>query len=89
MAINLLSSKSYSPSLPLVRLFICYGRFIGVFDTVGALGLPTELRAGRKPERLFGFPDRKLGAHIQYAYQALAIDETRKDFVSNYSVSRS
>lgn len=56
---------------------------------MGALGLPTELRPGHKHERLFGFPDKKLGAHIQYAYQALAIDETRKDFVSIYSVSRS
>lgn len=58
-------------------------KFIGVFDTVGALGLPTELRVGRKSEKLFGFPNRQLGTHIQYAYQALAIDETRKDFTAS------
>lgn len=40
------------------------------------------MRLGRKPERLFGFPDKLLGEHIQYAYQALAINETREDFVS-------
>ncbi|GJJ14807.1 hypothetical protein Clacol_009075 [Clathrus columnatus] len=57
-------------------------KFIGVFDTVGALGLPRELRLRGKSRSLFGFPNKKLGEHIQYAYQALAIDETRKDFVA-------
>jgi hypothetical protein len=30
----------------------------------------------------FGFPDRILGEHIERAYQALALNETRADFVS-------
>jgi hypothetical protein len=54
---------------------------VGVFDTVGTLGLPEELTM-REPKlkRLFGFPDRLLGNHIMRCYQALALNETRADF---------
>lgn len=38
--------------------------------------------------QLFGFPDPILGEHIEAAYQALAINEMRKDFVSFLSVWR-
>jgi hypothetical protein len=31
---------------------------------------------------MFGFPNTELGEHIELAYQALAINETRLDFVS-------
>ena len=57
-------------------------RCVGVFDTVGALGLPEELTHSEKMKTLFGFPDRYLGEHIERGYQALALDEHRKDFVS-------
>ena len=57
-------------------------RCVGVFDTVGALGLPGELNLSDKVQTLFGFPDKILGEHIERAYQALALDEHRKDFVS-------
>ncbi|KAI0815026.1 hypothetical protein BC629DRAFT_1579622 [Irpex lacteus] len=53
---------------------------VGVFDTVGSLGLPGELNLSNKVKTLFGFPDRLLGEHIERAIQALAIDEHRKDF---------
>jgi uncharacterized protein (DUF2235 family) len=57
---------------------------IGVFDTVGSLGLPEELSFGSKKIRtLFGFPDSILGDHVERAYQALALNETRTDFSSN------
>jgi hypothetical protein len=57
-------------------------RCVGVFDTVGALGLPEELALGsKKIQTLFGFPDSMLGDHIERAYQALALNETRADFV--------
>ncbi|MCB0210323.1 MAG: DUF2235 domain-containing protein [Anaerolineae bacterium] len=54
-------------------------KFIGVWDTVGALGIPaTKLNwIGRKR---FAFHDVKLSPNIKYAYQALAIDERRKIF---------
>ncbi|KAI0001828.1 hypothetical protein BJV77DRAFT_16954 [Russula vinacea] len=57
---------------------------IGVFDTVGSLGLPKELSFGStKGRTLFGFPDSILGEHVERAYQALALNETRADFNSN------
>jgi len=57
---------------------------VGVFDTVGSLGLPEELSFGsKKIKTLFGFPDSILGDHIERAYQALALNETRADFNSN------
>ncbi|KAI0304693.1 hypothetical protein BC826DRAFT_977756 [Russula brevipes] len=57
---------------------------IGVFDTVGSLGLPEELAFGsKKIKSLFGFPDSVLGDHVERAYQALALNETRADFNCN------
>lgn len=53
---------------------------VGVFDTVGSLGLPEELTHSTKIKTLFGFPDRYLGEHVENAFQALALDEHRKDF---------
>lgn len=57
-------------------------RCVGVFDTVGALGLPEEVTRSTKMKTLFGFPDKLLGEHVERAYQALALDEHREDFVS-------
>ncbi|KAH8835303.1 hypothetical protein DL96DRAFT_39490 [Flagelloscypha sp. PMI_526] len=53
---------------------------VGVWDTVGSIGLPEELKRSDKIRTLFGFPDLKLGEHIGNAFQALAADEVRKDF---------
>jgi len=54
---------------------------VGVFDTVGSLGLPEELTLkSQKMTTIFGFPDQLLGEHIQYAFHALALNETRADF---------
>lgn len=65
-------------------------RCVGVFDTVGSLGLPEELTlSSPKMKTLFGFNDRHLGEHIQFAFQALALDEHRKDFVSLHTFSLS
>lgn len=63
-------------------------RCIGVFDTVGSLGLPEELTLHSERIRtLFGFPDRLLGEHVEQAYQALALNETRADFVRVQEIS--
>jgi hypothetical protein len=48
--------------------------FIGVFDTVGALGVPGALR------RRHQFHDVKLGGAVRNARQALAVDERRMKF---------
>ena len=53
-------------------------RFLGVWDTVGALGLPGPFR---EEQKVFGFNDSLLGDHIERACQALALNETRQDFV--------
>ncbi|OJA18911.1 hypothetical protein AZE42_08354 [Rhizopogon vesiculosus] len=53
----------------------------GVFDTIGSVGLPEELTHKLSSTKsIFGFPNNELGEHIEYAYHALAIDETRSDF---------
>ncbi|MBI3528165.1 MAG: DUF2235 domain-containing protein [Betaproteobacteria bacterium] len=61
---------------------------IGVWDTVGALGIPNEffippLRKIDKAidARLYGFLDTNLSPRVEAAYHALAIDEQRKPFL--------
>jgi hypothetical protein len=56
-------------------------RVVGVFDTVGALGLPAEFTKSPKISTLFDFPDKILPEHIERAYHAMALDEERADFV--------
>lgn len=53
-------------------------RFLGVWDTVGALGIPFSVLGlfDRKDE----FYDTKLGPNVTTARHALAIDERRADF---------
>jgi uncharacterized protein (DUF2235 family) len=52
--------------------------FVGVWDTVGALGIPFSVMG------LFDshdeFYDTKMGANVSYARHALSIDEQREDF---------
>lgn len=53
-------------------------RFVGVWDTVGAMGIPVRflgLFEGKDE-----FYDTKIGPNIQIARHALAIDEHREDF---------
>jgi len=55
-------------------------RFLGVYDTVGALGIPLPATA-QANEALVGFHDTAIGAHIEHAVHALAIDERRGPYV--------
>lgn len=59
-------------------------RSVAVFDTVAAIGLPKEIPTAflTKSQNIFGFKDTHLGEHIERAYHALALNETRDDFVS-------
>ena len=53
--------------------------FIGVWDTVGALGVPYwPLRWIMRGS--YKFHDITLGAHVKHAYHAMAIDERRRLF---------
>ena len=54
-------------------------RFLGVFDTVGALGIPT-LRLNRIGKRALQFHDADVSSVVEHSCHALAIDEYRKEF---------
>ena len=51
---------------------------VGVWDTVGSLGIPSAI--GLSDPIAYGFLDTSLSPKIQNAYQALAIDEKRAQF---------
>jgi len=59
-------------------------KFIGVWDTVGALGNPLLINTvlSKFSFSILGnqFHDTDLSSHISFAYQALAIDEKRRSF---------
>lgn len=59
--------------------------FLGVWDTVGSLGVPDWLGPLKLLEDHTGhvprFHDTKLGEHVRHARQALAIDEMRGPFM--------
>lgn len=52
---------------------------IGVWDTVGALGIPVNWLNNFNPF-LHKFHDTKLNTSVKFAYHAIAIDESRKNF---------
>lgn len=51
---------------------------VGVWDTVGSMGLPLYLRDQRYD--IFHFTDRKLSEQVERGFHAMAIDERRVDF---------
>ena len=53
-------------------------KFVGVWDTVGALGAPGFL--GQFNKGKYEYHDVGLNAHVQNAFHALAIDEQREPF---------
>ena len=53
---------------------------LGVWDTVGALGIPGNF-LGQIGRRRHEFHDVTLGAGVRRAFQALAIDEHRRNFL--------
>ncbi|MCW2986193.1 MAG: Peptidoglycan binding protein [Conexibacter sp.] len=55
-------------------------RFVGVWDTVGALGIPTGVLRLPWLTKRWAFHDVRLGAHVRTACHALAIDERRGPF---------
>jgi uncharacterized protein (DUF2235 family) len=55
-------------------------RMVGVWDTVGALGIPGHLFSNFDQAR-YGFLDTALNPCIQNAYHAVSLDERRSSFV--------
>jgi uncharacterized protein (DUF2235 family) len=58
-------------------------KVIGVWDTVGSVGIPADLARldVLNFRRYYGFHDTSLGLHVEHAFHALALDERRKNFV--------
>ncbi|KAL8694914.1 MAG: hypothetical protein Q9218_000485 [Villophora microphyllina] len=54
-------------------------RAIGVWDTVGALGIP-DIGLLQKKHTAYSFVDSKVAPNVEHAFQALALDEIRKPF---------
>lgn len=54
-------------------------RFVGAFDTVGALGVPLRMLGWLNERHLFH--DTELGPNVEIARHALSLDERRRDFV--------
>ena len=64
--------------------------FIGVWETVGALGVPDDLEILNifEKKKNWAFHDTELGSHVRTARHAMAIDEIRSSFcVSRWSNS--
>lgn len=55
--------------------------FIGVWDTVGSLGIPIDIPLKGTSELDFRFYDPNLRLNYKYGFHALAIDERRKSFL--------
>ncbi len=55
-------------------------KFMGVWDTVGSLGIPIGTVLPYLTRHYYQFHDVKLSKGIEHAYQAIAIDEQRKNF---------
>jgi uncharacterized protein (DUF2235 family) len=54
-------------------------KFIGVWDTVGALGIPLDIIKSLKTE-FYEFHDTELSNIVEHAYHAVAVDEHRMDY---------
>jgi uncharacterized protein (DUF2235 family) len=54
-------------------------KFLGVWDTVGALGIPIQSFASFNKEQL-EFHDTELSGIVENAYHAIAVDEHRKPY---------
>ena len=70
-AVDFRRAWSISPEDP-VRI-----KFIGVWDTVGSLGIPKKGGVSKE----YRFHDTELSGTVEYAYHALAIDEHRAPFL--------
>jgi uncharacterized protein (DUF2235 family) len=56
-------------------------KFLGVWDTVGALGVPVGILGSQLSGEIFEFHDTSPSRIVKHASHALAIDERRDEFV--------
>lgn len=70
------SLKGYTPGrLPVLKV-----DYLGVWDTVGALGIPSYLVFARSFNQGFQFHDVSLSPMVESARHAVSIDERKRDF---------
>lgn len=55
-------------------------RYLGIWDTVGALGVPELVPLSRHVMEKYRFHDCALSRHVEFARHAVAIDEYRRAF---------
>jgi uncharacterized protein (DUF2235 family) len=82
------SPKPHSPAIFAERFKVeCHLdpeiTFLGVWDTVGSLGIPGSLLAASNKEK-FAFHDTNPSPLVKHAVQALAIDEHRRNFTPTF-----
>lgn len=53
---------------------------VGVWDTVGALGMPSFALWPQKQMQDFAFVDTRVEDHIEFAFHALGLDEKRRSY---------
>lgn len=61
-------------------------KFLGVWETVGAMGFPSKDLD--KVDLRYGFHDTTLSSMVKNAYHALAVDETRPEFIPTLWTSK-
>jgi hypothetical protein len=59
-------------------------KFLGVWDTVGALGVPVGIFGSKLSGEVFQFHDTSPSRIVKHASHALAIDEKRDEFVPTF-----
>ena len=62
-------------------------RFLGVWDTVGSLGIPGRLLADANKQK-FAFHDTSPSPIVRHGVQALALDEHRRSFTPTFWTGR-
>lgn len=69
---NLLAKEMTRPNIPI--------KVCGVWDTVGSLGLPRPFFLPQPVGKKLAFINTKVLPNVEYAFQALALDERRRQF---------
>jgi uncharacterized protein (DUF2235 family) len=72
--------RAARPDLPHDDLTELRVEYLGIWDTVGALGVPAHLRALAWINRKYGFHDTELSSFVRRARHAVAADEMRRTF---------
>lgn len=57
-------------------------KYLGVWDTVGSLGIPNHWGVSKLFNHKYRFHDTRLSTFVEHARHAVAIDERRKSFIA-------